>query len=75
MVYDFPLSDTLNLFHITHLEMLNIIVALKVRAITWAIKKIEINVAVVEVRTSGKSKDDFLAMCARKVWLITSILT
>ena len=56
--------------------MLNVIVALKVWANTWANKKIEIkcdSLAVVEVLTCGKTKKGFLAICARNVWLITSI--
>ena len=56
--------------------MLNVIVALTVWPDKRANKKIEIksdNLAVVEVLTSDKIKDDFLAMCARNVWLITSL--
>ena len=40
------------------------------------IKKIQIhcdNLAVVEVLTSGRTKDEFLASCGRNVWLLTSI--
>ena len=31
------------------------------------------NQAVVEVLTTGKTKDPFLATCARNIWLITAI--
>ena len=42
----------------------------------WADKKVKIhcdNQAVVEVLTTGKTKDPFLATCARNIWLITAI--
>ena len=76
MVYALPTSGRFTHLHITHLEMLNVVVALKVWASSWENKKIQINcdnLAVVEVLTSGKTKDEFLATCARNVWLITSI--
>ena len=76
MVYALPISGRFPHLHITHLEMLNVVVALKVWASSWENKKIQINcdnLAVVEVLTSSKTKDHFLATCARNVWLITSI--
>ena len=42
MVFALPLSYTLKSFHITQLEMLNVIVVLKVWANNWANKKLEI---------------------------------
>ena len=62
--------------HITQLEMLNVVVALKVWAKIWANKRIKIscdNLAVVEILKSGKTRDSFLATCARNIWLITAI--
>ena len=56
--------------------MLNIMVALKVWANQWSNKKLRIkcdNMAVVEVLTSGKTKDSILATCARNVWLLCAI--
>ena len=76
MVYALPLPQSFSQFHITQLEMLNVIVALKVWAQYWQDKKITLycdNMAVVEVITSGKTKDSFLATCARNIWLITAI--
>ena len=63
--------------HITQLEMLNVVVALKVWANIWSNKRIKINcdnLAVVEILKSGKTRDPFLATCARNVWLITAML-
>ena len=76
MVYALPLGDHFLDLHITQLEMLNIIVALKVWAHLLQNKKVEIkcdNLAVVEVLNSGMTKDKFLALCARNVWLLTAI--
>ena len=49
---------------------------LKIWAKFWADKKVKIhcdNQAVVEVLTTGKTKDSFLATCARNIWLTTAI--
>ena len=76
MVYALPLGDQFSHLHITQLEMLNIIVALKVWSNLWQNKKVKIkcdNLAVVEVLNSGKTRDPFLALCARNVWLISAI--
>ena len=76
MVYTLPIPCHYSHLHITQLEMLNVVVALKVWASVWADKIIDIkcdNLAVVEVLTSGKTKDNFLATCARNVWLICAI--
>ena len=56
--------------------MLNVVVALKVWATRWANKRIKINcdnLAVVEILKSGKTRDSFLATCARNIWLITAM--
>ena len=76
MVYALPLGDQFSHLHITQLEMLNIIVALKVWSNLWQNKMVEINcdnLAVVEVLNSGKARDPFLALCARNVWLISAM--
>ena len=62
--------------HITQLEMLNVVVALKIWAEMWKDTKIAIycdNLAVVEVLTSGRTKDPYLATCARNIWLLCAI--
>ena len=55
MIYTLPLGDQFSHLHITQLEMLNIIVALKVWSNLWQNKKVKIkcdNLAVVEVLNS-----------------------
>ena len=63
-------------YTIVHLEILNIVVAAKIWANHWANKKIQIfcdNMAVVEVLTTGKTRDKTLATCARNLWLIAAL--
>ena len=64
-------------FHlkIVHLEMLNIVLALRTWGSYWRHKKIKIfcdNLAVVQVIRSSKTKDKFLAACIRNIWLISA---
>ena len=76
MVYALPLPTGFMNLHITQLQMLNVVVALKVWANIWSNKRIKINcdnLAVVEILKSGKTRDPFLATCARNVWLITAM--
>ena len=76
MVYTLPIPSQFQHLHIAQLEMLNVVVALKVWASAWSDRTIDIkcdNLAVVEVLTSGKTKDTFLATCARNIWLICAI--
>ena len=76
MVYSLPLPRGYMGYSIVHLEILNIVVACKVWASYWANKKIHIwcdNKAVVEVLTTGKCRDNTLAVCARNIWLLSAI--
>ena len=60
---------------IVHLEMVNIVLALKVFGTMWKGKRIVIrcdNDAVVQVLSKGRARDHFLAACARNVWLLTA---
>ena len=60
---------------IVHLEMLNILVALRVWAKSWASSMVTFycdNMAVVQVVESGKTKDSFLSTCMRNIWLTTA---
>ena len=60
---------TLN-FQIAHLEMLNILAALRVWQSQWSNMKVEIacdNLAVVQVLTSGRTRDLTLAAIARNI--------
>ena len=76
MVYalDIP-KDYMN-YSIVHLEILNIMVALKLWGHCWKDKYIEVfcdNLAVVQVLQTGKARDSRLATFVRNIWLITSI--
>ena len=74
-VYAIPVIPLVH-FHlkIVHLEILNILVALRKWHKFWAHSKVQFfcdNLAVVLVTASGKTKDPYLAACLRNLWLIT----
>ena len=74
--YALPILKTFNEYSIVHPEMVNIVVALKIWATQWNNKKLLIkcdNMAVVEVLTSGRTRDNILAACARNVWLLSNM--
>ena len=76
MVYALPIPRGYINYNIAHLEILNIVVALKVWANYWANQRVCIhcyNMAVVEVLHSGKARDPTLAFLARNIWLICAI--
>ena len=76
MVYTLPLPRGFRGYSIVHLEILNIVVALKLWAPLWKDQTINIrcdNMAVVEVLNTGRAKDAILVTCARNIWLLASI--
>ena len=76
MVYTLPIPKGFKNYSIVHLEILNIVVALKIWATFWKNHTIEIkrdNMAIVEVLNTGRARDVMLAPCARSIWLITSM--
>ena len=76
MVYYLPVDTSQQDFHITQLEMANVVVALKIFAEIWQNQRISLycdNMAVVEVLKKGKTRDSYLATCARNIWLISSL--
>ena len=60
---------------IVHLEMLNIVIALRVWGPFWQHGSISVhcdNLGVLQVVKTGKTRDSFLALCIRNIWLLTS---
>ena len=60
---------------IVHLEMLNIVIALRIWGQFWQHGSISVNcdnLGVVQVVKTSKTRDPFLALCIRNIWLITS---
>ena len=75
-VYALPIPLAFKNYTIVHLEILNIVVAIKIWGDTWKNQVIDIqcdNMAVVEVLRSGRARDSILATCARNIWLLTAI--
>ena len=58
---------------IVHLEMLNLVISLKLWAHKWAHFTVKFycdNLAVVQVVTTGRTNDQWLALALRNIWLI-----
>ena len=75
-VYHIPIPRHYLGLTIVHLEMINILVALKIFGPFWANKKVLVkcdNQAVVAVLTHSKTKNPFSATCARNVWLLAAL--
>ena len=60
MAYHMPIPLGFKGLNIVHLEMLNILVAVKLFCSHWK---------VVSVLMSGRVRDPYLAACARNIWL------
>ena len=76
LVYALPIPRGFHDYSIIHLEILNILVACKIWASHWENKKIQIfcdNLAVVEILTSGRTRDETLVTCARNIWLLSAL--
>ena len=75
-VYATPIHNFGDLkLSIIHFEMLNIVVALRVWGSSWQHKRLLVhcdNLGVVKVVKTGKTKDPFLALCIRNIWLLTA---
>ena len=58
-----------------HFEMLNIVIALRTWSSFWCHSNITVycdNLGVVFVVKTEKTKDPFLALCVRNIWLLTA---
>ena len=76
MVYFIPIPIGYKGYNIAHLEMVNVVVALKVWGQCWANKRIKIhcdNKAVVDILSHGRARDALMATCARNAWLLTAL--
>ena len=75
-VYAIQIPKNFENYSIVHLEMLNILVALRVWAKQWSNKKILLkcdNQAVVSVLNSGKTQDLTLAAMARNINMLLAV--
>ena len=60
---------------IVHLEMFNVLIALRLWAKFWKHSYVKIycdNFAVVQVVQTSKTRDQFLGACIRNIWLISA---
>ena len=76
MVYTIQIPVGYKGYNINHLEMINIMVALKIWGTSWSNQCVQIfcdNLPVVEVIRTGKARDQILAACARNIWLLSAL--
>ena len=75
-VYASPIFNIYGMdLKIVHLEMLNLVIALKLWARKWSHSVVRFfcdNLAVVQVVRTGKTRDNMLSLCLRNIWLITA---
>ena len=74
--YQFRQGEVTNSFSITHFEMWNVLVALRIWGHMWANKSVVIkcdNQAVVSVVNTSVTKDHILATMCRNIWLETAM--
>ena len=72
----YPEHVLANSHHITRLEMLNMVVAVKVWGSEWSGKIVRFycdNMAACTVLQDGRSHDPFLQHCAREIFYLTSV--
>ena len=75
-VYHLPLIRGFRNLDIVHLEMINIVLALRLFAQFWAGTRKLIkcdNDAVVKVLNAGKARDPYLGACARNMWYMAAL--
>ena len=75
-VYSLQIPRGYRDMNIVHLEMVNIVLAVKLFSKMWAHKKVLVrcdNQAVVSVLQSGRARDPFLGACARNVWYLAAL--
>ena len=68
MVYALPFPLGYNNYNIDHLEMIDVMVALKICGQNWSNRYINIScvsLPVVKVLSTGRAPDNVLAACAR----------
>ena len=76
-VYATPIVQIPNFILTTvHLEMLNIVIALRTWAKYWQHTRVVLycdTLAVVHVVETNRTRDNFLALCLRNIWLLAAL--
>ena len=76
-VYATPVVQIPNfIVNIVHLEMLNMVIALRTWAKCWQHTRVILfcdNLAVDHVVETNRTRDNFLALCLRNIWLLATL--
>ena len=70
-MYFFPLARGYKECTIVHLEMVNLLLAIRLFCSLWSGRKVLVicdNNAVVSVLRTGRSRDPFLSACTQNIW-------
>ena len=76
LVYHLPVPRGFMNWSIVHLEMVNILLAVRLFQAQWSGHKVLIrcdNEAVISVLRSGRTKDPYLGACARNIWYVSAL--
>ena len=75
-VYHLPIEKGFQNWATVHLDVVNILIAIRFFKFQWASRLVLTccdNEAVVTVLKTGRTRDPFLAACARKIWYALAI--
>ena len=75
-MYHLPLPRGFRNLDIVHLEMINIVLALKIFLHFWKGSRVLVkcdNDAVVKVLNAGRARDPYLGACARNIWYMAAL--
>ena len=75
-MYHLPIARGFAYLDIVHLEMVNIVMALRLFVHFWSGTRILVkcdNDTVVKVLNAGKARDPFLRACACNIWYISAL--
>ena len=75
-VYHLPIARGFMNWSIVHLQMVNILLAVRLFQVQWSGRKVLIrcdNEAVVSVLRSGRTRDPYLGACARNIWYVSAL--
>ena len=75
-VYHLAIGRCFMIYFVVHLEIVNIVLAVRLFQVQWSGRWVLIrcdNEAVVSVLRSGRTRDPYLGACARNIWYVSPL--
>ena len=75
-MYHLPIACGFMNYSIVHLEIVNILLAIRLFQVQWSSRRVLIrcdNEAVGSVLRSGRTRDPYLGACARNIWYVSAL--